>query len=78
MTITRERVAPVPDWVIGGWYANNPERMRIAMIRYHLPVTTAEEREEAHTFTIDGVTYPCQVCGKFAFSKPSTCYWCGR
>ena len=24
----------------------------------------------------DPVTYPCDSCGRFTFSEPTTCYWC--
>lgn len=37
----------MPRWVIDGWYSNNPHAERLAIIRWHRPVTTAAERAQA-------------------------------
>lgn len=72
--------AAVPSWVIDGWYANNPEKQQLAIARYFTPVTTPAERELARLPNCSAhlPTFACMDCGKFAFSKPTLCYWCAR
>jgi hypothetical protein len=98
--------AGIPDWALDGSFtANNPEKHRMQISRWSIPVTTAEVRELVRLFAamkqdpqacpvvrvpettwivpslIEHVrtpTYPCAVCGQFAFPKAGTrCYWCG-
>lgn len=66
----------VPTWVTE-WFANDPFGQKLAVNRYHQPVTTEAERMAASTFTLErGIG--CTSCGRFAFPKPTLCYWCQR
>lgn len=72
-----DRVA-VPSWVVDGWYANNPAKQQHAIACYRRPVTTPAERELAQQPLAMAPTFACLDCGKFAFSKPTRCYWCAK
>lgn len=72
--------AAVPKWVTDGWYDNNPGLQQLAIERFAMPVTTPAERAAARAPNCHaGIpTFACIDCGKFAFSKPTLCYWCAR
>lgn len=72
----RAAAVAVPQWVIDGWYSNNAEKQRLAIIHFHHPVTTAAERAKAKAYKPDGISYACASCGKFAFNRPRICFWC--
>ena len=65
----------VPAWVTEG-YGEDVHARRLAVVRYQAPATTARERAAAKAFTPAVPTLPCASCGKFAFAKPTICYWC--
>jgi hypothetical protein len=73
-------VAPVPGWVLDGWYCNNPDRQQFAIARYRTPVCTAVERDAARAYNAipKPATFACTVCGQFAFAEPTQCFWCRR
>lgn len=70
-------MAPVPEWVTDGWYANNPGAQQGAIARFRMPVCTDAERDAARAYVRE-LALPCTGCGQFAFSKPTRCFWCRR
>lgn len=67
----------VPSWVTEPWYGSDAMGQHLAMLRYHMPVTTLAERTAAAEF-VAGETFACTSCGKFAFARPRPCFWCMR
>jgi hypothetical protein len=52
---------------------------RLAALHAPVRVTSARERAAAKAFVLDtSTTFSCALCGKFAFSKPTICYWCSK
>jgi hypothetical protein len=70
--------ATVPSWVIDGWYPNNPMGQKLAALHYAMPSSTEREREASKAYAPTAPTFGCTACGRFAFSKPTTCFWCAR
>ena len=35
-------------------------------------------KTELISFLETGSPYPCKACGRYAFPKPTTCYWCSE
>lgn len=71
----KQLMEPVPEWVTDGWYANNPGAQQSAIARFRMPVCTDAEREAARSFVREPAA-PCTGCGRFAFAKPTMCFWC--
>jgi hypothetical protein len=72
------RLNDVPSWVTDHWYPNDPMGQRLAALHYLEPATTAIERRANAAFVPSGATYGCSSCGRFAFARPTTCFWCAR
>lgn len=65
----------VPAWVTS-WYPNDPQGQKIAAVKWLMAHSTEAERAASKAFTPSDPTFACESCGRFAFSKPTTCFWC--
>lgn len=49
---------------------------RVRAVHRLMPKTTPAEREASRAFILAPTSLPCAGCGKFAFARPTICFWC--
>lgn len=69
----------VPEWVFAG-HNDDPRGAAIAIARWREPKVTDLDRAELRRYkaTPRAPAFACTSCGRHAFSKPTTCFWCKR
>jgi len=66
----------VPTWVTDGWFASDAHGQKLAALRYLMPTSTPAERQANAAYAPAAPTFGCSSCGRFAFARPTLCYWC--